>query len=221
MWLKLRNWILLIGDVILLYTALALALSLRYPENFSINLGIHIVPFTIIFFIWIIIFYISGLYDLRRARNQAQFFLQLIWIIMLAGLVGMGFFYLLPNVGISPKTNLILTLGLATPFLFAWRLLFNKLISQPQKRLLLIGEHTQSIELATQINHHPQWGYEVAAIIASEKFSEYKNRLTELKISTLVISDDLYQTKNLRMYYMKVYLCAWRCIHLQNFMNNW
>jgi len=197
MWLKMRNWILLLGDVILLYASLGIALRLRYPDNFSENFTIHLIPFTAIFFFWIIIFYVSGLYDLRRARNQAQFFLQLIWILALAGLIGMGFFYLLPSLGISPKTNLILTLGITTPFLFAWRLLFNKLISQPQKRLLLIGEHTQSIELATQINHHPQWGYEVAAIIAPEKFTEYKHRLTELKISTLIISDDLYQTQQL------------------------
>ena len=171
--------------------SLATALSLRYPQNFNQALAIHLVPFTAIFAFWIIIFYISGLYDLRRARNQAQFFLQLISILALAGLVGMGFFYLLPSLGISPKTNLIITLGFTTIYLFAWRSLFNKLISQPQKRLLLIGEHTQSIELATQINHHPQWGYEVAAIISPEKFPEYKNKLNELNISTLIISDDL------------------------------
>ncbi len=196
-WLKTRNWFLLSGDVLLLYLALALALFWRYQQNFSQAWWLHLVPFSLIFFLWVVVFYISGFYDLRKARNQAQFFLQLLLIISLAGLIGMAVFYLWPSLGISPKTNLAVTLLLATIFLFVWRLLFNALVSQPQKKLLLIGEHTQSIELATQINHHPQWGYQVAAIIPSEKFSEYKEKLNSLGVSTLVISDDLYQTQSL------------------------
>lgn len=196
-WLKTRNWFLLLGDVLLLYSSLALALFIRYREQFFSAWWLHFVPFTLIFWLWVIIFYISGFYDLRRARNQAQFFIQLLLIISLAGLVGMAVFYLWPSLGISPKTNLALTLLLAAIFLFLWRLIFNALISQPQRKILLIGEHTQSIELATQLNHHPQWGYQVAAIIAPEKFFEYKDKLNSLGISTLVISDDLYQTQAL------------------------
>lgn len=196
-WLKTRNWFLLSGDVLLLYLALALALFWRYQQDFFHAWWLHLVPFSFIFFLWVVVFYISGLYDLRKARNQAQFFLQLLLIISLAGLIGMAVFYLWPSLGISPKTNLAVTLALATVFLFGWRLLFNALVSQPQKKLLLIGEHTQSIELATQINHHPQWGYQVAAIISPEKFTEYKDKLHNLGISSLVISDDLYQTQTL------------------------
>jgi len=196
-WLKTRNWFLLGGDVLLLYGSLALALFIRYPEKFFSAWWLHLVPFSLIFFLWVIVFYISGFYDLRRAKNQSQFFVQLLLIISLAGLIGMAVFYLWPSLGISPKTNLALTLALATVFLFAWRLLFNSLVSQPQKKILLIGEHTQSIELATQLNNHPQWGYQVAAIITPEKFVDYKDKLTALRISTLVISDDLYQTQTL------------------------
>jgi len=196
-WLKTRNWFLLGGDVLLLYGSLALALFIRYPEKFFSAWWLHLVPFSLIFFLWVIVFYISGFYDLRRAKNQAQFFLQLLLIISLAGLIGMAVFYLWPSLGISPKTNLALTLALATVFLFAWRLLFNSLVSQPQKKILLIGEHTQSIELATQLNNHPQWGYQVAAIITPEKFIDYKDKLHNLGISSLVISDDLYQTQTL------------------------
>ncbi len=196
-WLKTRNWFLLSGDIILLYGSLALALFIRYPDRFFSAWWLHLVPFSLIFFLWVIVFYISGFYDLRRAKNQAQFFLQLLLIISLAGLIGMAVFYLWPSLGISPKTNLALTLALATIFLFGWRLLFNSLVSQPQKKILLIGEHTQSIELATQLNNHPQWGYQVAAIITPEKFTDYKDKLHNLGISSLVISDDLYQTQTL------------------------
>ena len=66
--------LLLIGDIIALYAALFITLGIRYGgayyEQFE---DVHALPFTIIFIFWIIIFYISGLYDLRRLRNNLDF----------------------------------------------------------------------------------------------------------------------------------------------------
>lgn len=196
-WLKFRNWFLLIGDVIILYISLWLTLFIRYQENFQDQIAIHVKPFTFIFFIWIIIFYIANFYDLRRAKNKTKFFLNLLTILIICAFIGMGFFYLLPGIGISPKTNMFLDVLITTVLMFGWRLFFNALVASPSKKIIFIGDNKEVINLATAINSHPQWGFEVGAIIPPEKFLEYKNKLRDQNIQSIVISNELYQTKDL------------------------
>jgi FlaA1/EpsC-like NDP-sugar epimerase len=55
---------LFLGDVILLYLSLWFALAIRYwqiPTYHS--LGLHFWPFTLIIGVWILVFFISGLYE--------------------------------------------------------------------------------------------------------------------------------------------------------------
>ncbi len=196
-WLKFRNWLLLFGDIIILYLALWITLIIRYQDRYSEMIGSHIIPFSIIFLIWVITFYIGNLYDLRKAKNKSQFFLSLLLILTICGFIGMGFFYLLPNIGISPKTNLALDLLITTIFIFIWRIIFNKLVSAPNKKIIFIGDNEQVQNIIKEIKNNPQWGYEVETIIPADNFSDFDNFLQKKDIATLVISDDLYQTQKL------------------------
>ena len=66
---RLKQIFLIAGDVITLYISLILALWIRYGNLFYFQLiNYHLQPFTIIFFLWIIIFYIAGLYDLKSLK---------------------------------------------------------------------------------------------------------------------------------------------------------
>lgn len=196
-WLKFRNWFLLLGDIIILYASLGLTLLIRYQEKFQEQTVIHLKPFSFIFIIWVVIFYIANLYDLRRASNKAKFFLNLLAILIICAFIGMGFFYLLPGVGISPKTNMFLDVLITTVLMFGWRLFFNSLVSSPSRKIIFIGDNKEALSLATAINHHPQWGYEVGVIIPPEKFFSYKNKLRDNHVQTIVLSNELYQTQEL------------------------
>ncbi|MBA7698700.1 hypothetical protein ES703_107382 [subsurface metagenome] len=72
---KLRKIYLLLGDIAVLYLALYLTLLIRYTQQPSQHVWqVHFWPFSITFLFWIVLFYISDLYNLHFAVNNSKFF---------------------------------------------------------------------------------------------------------------------------------------------------
>jgi len=69
-----RKSILVFGDLAVLYLALILTLAIRYGVEYQRNFALHVWPFTIIFLIWLLIFYIANLYELSVVKNTVSFF---------------------------------------------------------------------------------------------------------------------------------------------------
>ena len=118
---KIKIAVLLIGDIIILYFALYLTLWLRYWRPVQAELwNKHWLPFTIIFIMWLIVFFINKMYVLKTARNNFNFykvwFNSLIW----CGLIGFIFFYI-TTTGISPKTVMVLDLAVFGGLFLLWR----------------------------------------------------------------------------------------------------
>ncbi len=195
-WLKLKNWLLLIGDVAILYLSLWLTLLIRYGKNYYQMIDAHLWPFSILFAIWIIIFYISNLYDLRQAKNKSSFFFHLLLILTICGAIGAAFFYFAP-IAISPKTNLILDLAITAILIFIWRVVFNSIVSTPRQNIVIIGNNEETHNLSQEIKQHPQWGYRLVKVISPQNLNELDQAITNDKVSIIVISDDLYQTQKL------------------------
>ena len=63
---KFKKTILLTGDIMILYASLYFTLLIRYLEQPSAeNWSRHLGPFSIVFIAWVLIFYISDLYNLH------------------------------------------------------------------------------------------------------------------------------------------------------------
>lgn len=193
---KVKKIFLLFGDIIILYLSLGLALFFRYWPNFSEDTFYkHLLPFTIIYFIWLLIFYISGLYDLNLAKNTILFYSTLFRAIAIAASIAILFFYLIPFFGITPKTNLALDILILTFLLYLWRQIFNYLIKSPGflNNVLIIGKNKESEHLIKYIKDNPQLGYQVKKII-SEKDTNLVFNLIEIvvkeKIQTIVTVPD-------------------------------
>ncbi len=155
-----------VGDALALYASLFVMLILRYGANFYEEFkSSHALPFTFMFALWMIVFYISGLYDLRRLRNNLDFLKTLFLTILVNGLLATAFFYFLPALKITPKTNLFIFIALFTCIEVFWRRMFNKLASSGEapNRVLLIGNSNVSEELAALVSANPQMGYCIAA----------------------------------------------------------
>src|SRR3989338_3611029 len=161
-----RKTTLLFVDIALLYGSLLVMLALRYREdNFTGQYTLHFLPFTIIFIIWLIIFYIVNLYDTRNLRNTIFFYSRLFEAIVASTVISTSFFYLIPFFGIAPKTNLILFIVIFAFLESIGRYLFNGLIETKFRKLtLIVGNNEQARELAAFIDDHPQLGYTVKAL---------------------------------------------------------
>lgn len=207
---KMRTVLLLIGDISVFYLALILTLLMRYQERFdAYYLNLHLTPFTVVFILWIVILYIFNFYDLKKSKNDQEFYLSLFSVMAASGLLSIAFFYLLPGVGIAPKTNLIVDVILTTLLLSAWRYVFNVIIKAPAKKIAFVGFNEEVKNLYGHIAQNPQWGFEIKALVLPESKKHpdlptriYRgyNLLLPLKqhhISHLIVTDDLYQTSDL------------------------
>jgi len=215
--MKLKKYILLIGDVVILYLSLIIALTIRY-QRFDLDIfQRHLLPFSIIYLIWLIIFYIHNLYDLDIAKNSIEFSSALIRALLIGGLFSVVFFYLAPNFAfgaITPKTNLFLNILVFIVIFYGWRYLFNFLAGSLNLRIntAIIGYNPQAIDLAKEIIKNPQLGYRLRLIIKNheeidktelpeikinEGLKNLKESLEQEKIAVAIIAPEIYQSPDL------------------------
>lgn len=160
----LRNeWlILLLGDLFALAFALVMTLTVRYWEFPGQEvLMLHFIPFSILFLISIVIFFIAGLYDRQTLFTKAElpttvFISQTVNVILAAAI-----FFLLPIFVITPKTNLVIYLFISTLFIAAWRIVLAPMIQAKDKceTALIIGESEEVYELIREVNANDRYGF--------------------------------------------------------------
>ncbi len=180
---KIKKGLLIAGDISILYLALWITLNIRLGSRFDIQIWQKLFfPFTIVYLVWLIIFYIFGLYDLNLAKNTLAFYTVLIKSLVLCGFLATAIFYFAPFLsGITPKTILFLNLIVFFILFSIWRHIYNFLVKFPtfSNKLLIIGENSQSRELVEIINSNPQLGYEVISLI-----NHQKDKLSDLQLNS-------------------------------------
>ncbi len=164
----LKRLILITGDFLLLETCIVLTLFIRYG---SLNAWpSHIAPFTIVTFLWIIGFYIAGLYDLALGQDPLKLFRTYLEGMIVNLGVAFGFFYLLPIFGIAPRTNLLLYFLIALLLGYAWRICFHRFImgTFERERVLFIGSIREALEVHALLRASSLGADLVAAVITHD-----------------------------------------------------
>ncbi|MBN2197987.1 exopolysaccharide biosynthesis polyprenyl glycosylphosphotransferase [Candidatus Wolfebacteria bacterium] len=200
---KTKKIIIVLGDIIILYGALILALFLRYgPRNFEQSIFIHIKTFSLIFVIWILVFYLADLYKDKYLRINLATIQVFATTIIISAVCSIILFYLFPAFfKLTPKTNLFI-FSLIFGFLdFSWRFILLKIfISKGLKvRVLFLGQSETTKELTNYLNTNPQIGYDIVFQI-KEYLKEEKEKIIqtvkEKKINIIVIQGDIKKDKN-------------------------
>src|SRR3989338_1658036 len=141
-----------------------LMLFLRYGQLSNSVIEAHLGPFTVVFAIWLVTFYIGGLYDLPSLKNDLRFSKKFVSLVAASGIVAIFFFYFIPAFGIAPKTNLFIVLAVVGLGGYAWRTFCNNILSAgaPTSRILMVGYNKTVEDLVNHIQQNPQLGYEVS-----------------------------------------------------------
>jgi len=195
---KLKQIILVGGDLIVLYLSLLLTLVFEFGNPLTADAwNSHLEPFTFLFVIWLLIFYIAGLYDIHHLKNNLLFWQKFGSAIVTGTAVAIVGFYLLP-LGITPKTNLLIFVLSFTLLGYLWRRFHNKLLSAstPSTNILLIGDSNAADAIATQIKSNPQLGYRIGFQIKNTKLDEQElDHISQIiiaeKINLIVIPNHL------------------------------
>ncbi len=196
---RLKIGILLAGDIAALYLSLILGLVVRYSGSLERELALaHLSPFTTVFALWIVVFYISGLYDLRQLRNNLAFLKSLgIALLVNAGLA-IGFFYLTPFAGgITPRRNLFLFIIIFIVIELVWRRTFNRITASGDapNQTLIIGD-VAAKEITSVVNANPQLGYRGFYWSRSEASESHRlsQFITDHRINLTVVPRDFKRT---------------------------
>ncbi len=212
---KIKQLILLAGDTVIFYFSLYLALWLRYLEKPAADRWAnHFWPFTVIFIAWLTIFYIARLYNLHFAVNNFKFIQLTLNSLAAAAIISLGFFYLAPGIGIAPKTNLLIHVIIFALLFLAWRRIFNWLLKAylPKNNIAFIGLNNEVREIARELEQKPHLGYNIAFIVDDRGeagkttgnipiisgVSELAEKVSEKKVTALILSSDPHQSDELR-----------------------
>ena len=164
---KTYTFILLLGDFLALYLALGITLIIKYnPSDIPWAWSLHQFPFTVVFAIWLLLFFIAGLYDQIAWNANRAVKERLIRAMVAASLLAAVLFYLVPAFGITPKTNLVIQVFISAGLILAWRVLFSAIIQDVSKtNILFFGLSDEVLAYARFLVAHPHLGYRVAALV--------------------------------------------------------
>ncbi|MFH1423675.1 MAG: sugar transferase [Candidatus Nealsonbacteria bacterium] len=186
-----RKILLFMGDINILYLSLFGTVFFGFGGKFSWEImSGHLLPFSILYFFWLIIFYIFGLYDLGAIRIRVVLYPKILGAILCGLGLGMVFFYLVPLFGITPKTNLLLNVLIFGVLFLIWRKLFSVVFSfRFFNNVAILSKDPQKIEtLAKEIALRPYLGYKLTATFNDSK--DLLAKIQEKKINALIVAED-------------------------------
>lgn len=181
----------------MLYFSLSLTLIIRYGISASNELwSRHFAPFTIVYLIWIIVFYIIGLYENRQQKNWLSFYSLTAKAMIANGIIAVIFFYFISYSGISPKRILFINIIIFCFLFFLWRKLYSKAIysSAALNNLLIIGINSQSLKIISQIIKSPRFGYKLIGVIGNNN-SELPAEIKFISAENLNLPDTIKKKK--------------------------
>lgn len=194
-----RKYILLIGDVLILYLSLLLTLLIRYQEKFDLILfQRHLLPFSIVFLILLVTFYIDEMYDLTIGKGLAELFNRLIRSLMIGGGIGIIFFYIASGrlFTIRPQRVFLIYLLIAAILIYFWRIGFNRLVRSPKisRNVAIIGFNALTQEITEELITKPEFGLQTKIIIPT---NHEERVLIPKHLQPLISETPIEQLKNI------------------------
>ncbi|GAG28696.1 unnamed protein product, partial [marine sediment metagenome] len=182
----------------------------------------------------LLIFYISNLYDLNLAVNNAKFFQLTARCLAIAGLLSAAFFYLTPQINIAPKRNLVIYIIIFAVLFYLWRQFFNWSLKAylPKNTIAIIGLNQQVEELVKDLKQKPHLGFNVAFIVDDKNnnnqeyidnvpivknIGDLNKCISEKKVTTIVLTSDPHQSPELRASLFSCLHLKINCVSLPNF----
>lgn len=164
-----KRALLIVGDLLIMITSLAAAVFLRGRGAPVTELAAGAWPWSIVVAAWIAVLWLSGLYDIRRLRNDVSFISTFLVAVASNLVIAVAFFYLVP-VGIAPKTTLVIFAGVYLVPAIAWRRAFNRFVvgKDGAAPTLLIGSGHAAEELVRTFAAEPRYGYRIVRWIREE-----------------------------------------------------
>jgi exopolysaccharide biosynthesis polyprenyl glycosylphosphotransferase len=151
--------LLFLGDVALFYGALWATLVIRYTDITAGSVwALHVGPFSILFTVWVVVFYIAGLYGKHTLVLKRRLPTRILKTQLFNIALAVSFFYFIAFFGITPKTNLFIYLVISSLAILLWRLYGQELLGvRRRQKAILIGSGKELSELRDELLHNDRY----------------------------------------------------------------
>jgi exopolysaccharide biosynthesis polyprenyl glycosylphosphotransferase len=195
--------LLLMGDIVIFVLSLWLALLFRFGEIPTQTVFTDLLlPFSILFIIWCLIFFISGLYEKHTSTFNHHLPAKVFNTQIFNGLLAVVFFYLVPYFGVTPKIILFIYILISLPLILLWRIYGQKIfVLKNKESAMILGRGQELTLLAQEVNNNPRYGlcfvfsFDLDKLEDIDFQKEIIEKIKSLNISVIVI--DL-QNENLK-----------------------
>lgn len=188
---RIQTMLLLVGDSITLVCSFLLMVSLAeglelYRETFNT----HVLPFSILSMLWIVVFFIFNLYDTEKSKPTIPHLGQIINAFIFNTMLSVVFFYLTPFFKVAPKTNLLIFSFISLILFLFWRRVFYIFFSSYFKKSVVFINQEAKVEpyvqdLVSYIKEYPQSGFDFKGEYKSiEEFLKTNKEIPEVFITT-------------------------------------
>ncbi len=192
--------ILLVGDILAFIAALWVMLLARYqvlPTDKAFFE--HLSTFWPLFVIWIVVYFIVGLYERDAALFRSALPPVFINVQLVNAAIAVGYFYFAPISDLAPKTNLFLYFIISTVFILAWRAgLYRRIRFEKREEAILIGTGSEMRELEKEVNSNPHYHFRFVEAFDLSNFDLVRFRETISKVgrgALPIVVIDLYNDK--------------------------
>ncbi len=153
----------MVPDATLLILSLLVAVYLRYGAFLSAEqMKTHYEAFAIIYVLWLVVFFIHGLFDVQTFRRYSNLIFNLISAMSVNVLVAIFYFYFQPNLILTPRRFLLINAAIAFVLILGWHLLVKYFIkSRLVEGIYLFSFNNELKELELAILDMHYLGYKV------------------------------------------------------------
>jgi lipopolysaccharide/colanic/teichoic acid biosynthesis glycosyltransferase len=162
----------MLGDIVVLSLALLTALFVRAQAIPQASfLAAHLDPFLLVLGSSILVYFISGLYDLHTITLKRVLLSKLLYAQIANAGIALVFFYFITIWGITPKTILVLYILFSSLYLILWRaFLFPHILGNlPKDPVYIFANRTEGQELFDALNDQSPHPYIAKRIVFLDK----------------------------------------------------
>lgn len=192
---KKEPFLVFVGDIVIFIVSLWLSLAIRvghFPGK--ADFSDFITPFGILFVVWILVFFIAGLYDKYTTILKDRLPGMIFNAQLANSAIAVFFFYTITSFGIAPKTILFIYLIVSFILIYLWRIYSHYIFGLRRKsEAVLIGSGEEMKELEKEVNNNPRTGLHFSSIIDLDKTDgmdfkdEVLQRIYSEKVQFMVI----------------------------------
>lgn len=187
---KKEAFILFCGDIFFFAFSLWLTLYIRFFQIPSeTRFFEHLTPFSILFVIWVIVYFIAGLYEKHTLVLKSKLPSVIFNAQVVNSIFAIIFFYTIPFFGITPKTILFIYLLISFVCILIWRLYGTGFIgARVRQPALLLGSGSEMKQLLDEVNGNNR--YDIS-FVSSVDVKKIDTADIQDQIITPVYSNDI------------------------------